>query len=151
MRNLLELKVLVVGSHDDDSHVTIEIYPGWRDIGYDEAAAKEFGDPTDEQILSAGQYLAGVLGRLVAAAVPWIDHARQEHKGCQRRVYLNMDENNLTPERVNSCQVGGVGLLNPRRVEGWAPQVYLNVPKGDRKVWLDRVADWLGQIVVGEQ
>ncbi len=151
MRNLLERKVWVDGPYDDQSHVSIEIYPGWRDIEYDEAAAKEFGDPTDEQILDAGQYLAGVLGRLIAAAVPWIDHARQEHNGCNRRVYLHMDETNLTPQRIDSCEVGGVGLLNPRRAEGWAPQVYLNVPKGDRKVWLDRVADWLGQIAVGEQ
>ncbi len=151
MRSLLELKVRVVGPYDDQSHVLIEVHPAWLEAMYDQGAAEDFGDPTDEQILDAGQYLAGVLGRLVAEAVPWIDHARQEHNGCHRRVYLNMDERNLTPERIDSCEVRGVGLLNPRGAEGWAPQVYLNVPKGDRKVWLDRVADWLGQIVVGEQ
>ncbi len=42
-------------------------------------------------------------------------------------------------------------MLNPRGAAGRMPWVYVSVPKGDRKVWLDRVADWLGQIAVGEQ
>ncbi len=151
MRSLHEFKVLVDGPYDHDSHVRIDIRPGWLDVVYDEGDAEDFGDPTDEQVMNAGQYLAGVLGRLVAAAVPWIDHARQEHNDCHRRVYLDMDERNSTPQRVGSCEVGGVGLLNPRGAAGRMPWVYVSVPKGDRKVWLDRVADWLGQIAVGEQ
>lgn len=146
MRSMYELVVSVQGPDqiDDPKHCEITIESAFVDTLTGKATEANFGNPSDDQLAQAGSYMAGVLGRLLFAAEPWLSYSRRTH-GCGARIQLGAGgEPSWT--YTEACHAAGGGLLDFREEEGCCPRLWLYVPKGERQLWLDRIAEWLGQI-----
>jgi hypothetical protein len=145
MRSLTELAI-EVHYDDDEDHAEITVAWVYPDVvGRNEAAAADFGFPTDAQGEAAATYVAGLLGRLAFAAAPWIAWTAQEHQ-CRGKWYGPGTERAPGDEPGNGgwcCAVNGTALLTPVKHWGDGVELWISIPTKQRKAWLARVRGWL--------
>ncbi len=136
MRNLYELTVSVLDTLDDDPrHAEITIEPAVNTINY-----ADFGDPDDETLRRVGRYHAGTLGRLAFGLMPWMDLARRDHRCASGGPHVDPDISySHEPMWLESCHIGGFGLVAPGDEEACQPVLYVHVPVDQRAEWLSRL------------
>lgn len=143
MRSLYELEIRVqssddIGDYNGHCEITVEdVSPKWC---YE---PELFGDVTAAEVLAARRHMAGVLGRLMAAIVGWVDDQRLKH-GCR------VSTREPSPGEISvdeTCFVtSSLELLNPGQDYGSSVALWLYVPDGERKTWLTRINHYLAVI-----
>lgn len=143
MRSLYEIEVSVMTAKDnDDSHDEITV-AGITDLwSYKET--HPFGpDVLECDIPVAQRHIAGILGRLVFAATPWMNAEQDEH-GC--RPWFTQNGPDDPPLMHDGCS-----LIDPGDDWGSSPSVWFYVPPGRSKVWLGRIQNWLDAIAKADR
>lgn len=147
MRSLYELVVSVQSPEDidDPSHCEIAVEPAVRSENLsDFFPVDEPEESLVEALREAGRHHAGVLGRLLAGLLPWIDLARHEH-GCGRGALGHVFEDSA-PSWFEACWAAHGGIVEPGLEDGAQPALWLYVPDSKRAEWLTRVKETLERI-----
>ena len=149
-RSLDEIK-MNCDLHELAGHV--EIIIGWAAVNArkDKEDAEAFGYPSEADHTDSALFVAGLLGRLVCAASPWVALSAQQH-GC-RNLWRPPEEHPWRDQPVTwaeGCHLSSASVFNPlpdinqhgvdMRDE---VELFITVPPEDTNVWLDRIQIWL--------
>jgi hypothetical protein len=105
-----------------------------------------YSDLSEVQLWKAALHTAGVLGRLLAAATPFLVQERLQHR-CREWLCEQSDDPHCSPQFYRGCGIGALDLLTPSdNPADPGPEIWIDIPTKRVKHWLKMVNVWLEKI-----
>jgi len=145
----MNLAAINIDPHDldDPRHIEITV-----EAVYIAEADFEALGVTPSEVLAARNRVAGVLGRLATAVLPWLTFESQTH--CGRSLYREPTECSRFPGPTHDgyCDLHAPPdlLLDPRSDMSDAPHISITVPTESAALWCDRIRGWLSMIAAAD-
>lgn len=112
-------------------------------IGTVDFAEPQYADIPSATLIAASIHIAGILGRLAVAAIPWIGMEAQQH-GCDQRWTAHSHLGHPVQDDEGVCGISSTKtILNPASDLGDPPELWIAVPRAKQKQWVQQITNWL--------